>query len=263
MAAFSALTHRNILNTIRNPMLFQAKIFQSIFMALFVGGLFFDIGTRDYTNKEYWNSITGFLFFMTIYSLFMTLSPISLTFPLERDVFFKEQDSKMYNVGQYFLARNIVELPEMALIPLLFVCICYFMVDMGNTAEQFFIHCLVFFLICFCGASLGLLLGSAILDAKSVSAVVPIITLPIILFSGFFKNRDDLPKWIGWIEYISPNKYGFIGFLNNEVAYKNSNISQLDFDVTKWEAIIILFCLGVFFRMLSFFFLWLLRKKSQ
>lgn len=63
------------------------------------------------------------------------------------------------------------------------------MIDLGNTAGQFFFHCLVFFLMSFCGASLGLLLGSAILDAKSVSAVTPIMILPIILFSGFFKNR--------------------------------------------------------------------------
>jgi hypothetical protein len=51
----------------------------------------------------------------------------------------------------------------------------------------------------FSGSSLGLLLGSVILDAKSVSAMVPIVTLPLFLFSGFFKNRKDLPDWIGWI----------------------------------------------------------------
>ncbi len=89
MSALSALTHRSVLGTIRNPMLLKSKISQSIFMALFVGGLFFDIGTHDYTNKFYWNSITGFLFFLTINSMMMALSPISLTFPLERDVFFK------------------------------------------------------------------------------------------------------------------------------------------------------------------------------
>ena len=55
-----------------------------------------------------------------------------------------------------------------------------------------------------------------------------------MLFSGLFKNRDDLPGWIGWFEYISPMKYGFIGFAQNEVAYKDSNIDQLDFDLTKW-----------------------------
>lgn len=234
MSALGALTHRSILNTFRNPMLMKSKFFQSIFMALFVGGLFFDIGTRDYKYQNYWNSITGFLFFLTINSLMMTLSPITLTFPLERDVFFKEQDSKMYNVFQYFLARNIVEIPELIIIPALFCSICYFMIDLANTGGQFFLHVLVFILISFNGASLGLLLGSVILDAKSVSSVVPIIILPIILFSGFFKNRADLPGWIGWIEYISPNKYGFIGFIDNEVAYKDSLVNNLNFDVTKW-----------------------------
>lgn len=89
MAAFSALVYRNFLNIIRNPMLFKSKLMQSIFMAVFVGGIFFDIGTRDYTTKAFWNSITGFLFFLGISALFNTLSPITLTFPLEREVFFK------------------------------------------------------------------------------------------------------------------------------------------------------------------------------
>lgn len=89
------------------------------------------------------------------------------------------------------------------------------MIDLSNTGGQFFINCLIFALMSFCGSALGLLIGSVILDPKSVSAVVPIIILPFTLFSGFFKNRNDLPGWIGWIEYISPNKYGFIGFVEN------------------------------------------------
>jgi ABC-type multidrug transport system permease subunit len=176
----------------------KSKFFQTIFMALYVGGLFFDIGTRDYRNQNYWNSITGFLFYLTINSLMFALVPISLTFPLERDVFFKEQDSKMYNVFQYFLARNIVEIPELIIMPTLFAVICYFMIDLANTGGQFFLHILISLLIGFNGASLGLLLGSVILDAKSVSGVVSIIVLPIFTFSGFFKNRADLPDWSGW-----------------------------------------------------------------
>lgn len=108
LTAMGALVQRSTINTLRNPMLFKAKVLQSIFMALFIGGLFFDIGTKDYTQRVNWQSVTGFLFFVTINSMMMTLSPITLAFPLERDVFFKEQDSKMYNVAQYFIARNVV-----------------------------------------------------------------------------------------------------------------------------------------------------------
>jgi ABC-type multidrug transport system permease subunit len=171
-------------------MLIKSKLSQTIFMGLFIGGLFFDIGTNDYTNINYWQSITGFLFFLTINAFFMALTPVSLTFPLDREIFFKEQDSKMYNVFQYFVATNIVEIPELAIIPFLFVIVYYFMIDLAMTGGQFFLHFFVIFLVGFTGSSLGLLFGSIIQDAKSVSTVIPIVVMPIILFSGFFKNRN-------------------------------------------------------------------------
>lgn len=196
-------------------MLLRSKVFQGIFISLFIGGLFFDIGESDYTKRNMWNSITGFLFFITISGLMSFLSPITLTFPSEREVFFKEQDSKMYGTAQYFIARNITEIPELILIPLLNTSIYYFMIGLAPTGGQFFLHYLISLLMGLSGSSLGLFLGSVILDEKSISAIVPIVMLPITLFSGFFKNRDSLPVWIGWIEYISPNKYAFTAYVDN------------------------------------------------
>jgi ABC-type multidrug transport system permease subunit len=97
------------------------------------------------------------------------------------------------------------------------VIILYFMIGLADTARQFFIFYLTYFLLGFAGASMGLLIGSVILDAKSVSAVVPIIILPLMLFSGYFKNNEDLPGWIGWLQYISPIKYGLIAFVTDQV----------------------------------------------
>ncbi len=65
-------------------MLLRSKIFQGIFVSLFVGGLYFGIGKNDYTKMPYWQSMTGFLFFMTISGLMSFLSPTTLTFPAER-----------------------------------------------------------------------------------------------------------------------------------------------------------------------------------
>ena len=47
--AMGALIWRSLVNTYRNPMLIQAKVFQAIFMALFMGGIFFYIGNKNYT----------------------------------------------------------------------------------------------------------------------------------------------------------------------------------------------------------------------
>lgn len=93
----------------------------------------------------------------------------------------------------------------------------YWMIGLSNTVGQFFTFYLIVFLLSFAGNSLGLLLGSAISDAKLVPIVIPIFILPFVLFGGFYKNREDLPVWIGWFEYISPMKYAFIAFMKNEL----------------------------------------------
>jgi len=98
---------------------------------------------------------------------------------------------------------------------LLFDVLIYWMVSLSSTPSQFFIFYLITFLIGLAGNSLGLLLGSVITDAKSVAGATPMLLIPFVLFSGFFKNRGNLPDWIGWIEYISPLKYGFNAFVLN------------------------------------------------
>lgn len=117
------------------------------------------------------------------------------------------------------------------------------------------------FLINLCGNSLGLLLGSMITDQKSVSASIPLILLPFILFSGFFKNTGTLSSWIGWLQYISPLKYGFLTMTTNEVKYRASMVDQLNYDVGFWPSIGILFGLSFGYRFVSLFFLWLLRTR--
>jgi hypothetical protein len=89
-SVFGALIHRNFLNTTRNPMLLRSKVFQTIFLSIFVGGIYFDIRSNGpYTDKQVWNTLTGFMFFQTITGMMTALSPITITFPAERTVFLK------------------------------------------------------------------------------------------------------------------------------------------------------------------------------
>ncbi len=77
-------------------------------MSVFVGGMYFDIGTRDYTNPNNFRSITGYLFLVCVNSFMLSFNTVSLTFPLERGVFLKEQGSKMYGVFAYYMAKTFV-----------------------------------------------------------------------------------------------------------------------------------------------------------
>ena len=128
-----------------------------------------------------------------------SLSPVAIVFPKERVVFLKEEGARLYNTAMFYLSRTIVELPFLIFIPLLMAVILYWMIGLSNTAEQFFIFYFIFFLISFAGNSLGLLLGCSISDAKLITVLMPIVILPFVLFSGFYKNREDLPVWLFWL----------------------------------------------------------------
>jgi ATP-binding cassette, subfamily G (WHITE), eye pigment precursor transporter len=260
---FTTLMRRDFLNILRNPMLFKSRLFQYVFLGVYIGGLFFSAGRQDYNSALHWSAITGFLFENNILNMMSSLTPISVVFPLERAVFLKEENARYYSVLPYFLSRNVIELPFLIAMPMLFVLIFYWMIGLASTPEQFFLFYFVIFLVSLCGNSLGLLLGSIVTDAKSLAAHIPTMLLPVILLSGFFKNSANLPDWIGWIQYISPIKYGFVALTTNETKYKSSRIDLFNFDTTFWESVGLLIVLALSFRFLSLFFLWYLRTRVQ
>lgn len=123
------------------------------------------------------------------------------------------------------MSRNVIEIPYSIIFPLMQALIMYWFVGLSSTVGQFFTFYLICYLVSFAGMSLGLLLGSMITDTKSVSIVTPVFMLPLIVFSGYFKNAGNFPQWISWIQYISPIKYTFSAFLQNEVLHApHSNI---------------------------------------
>ena len=93
--------------------------------------------------------------------------------------------------------------------------IMYPMIGLTPTFSQFFMYYLITLFASLVGSSLGMMLSTVVLDPVIISASVSILIIPLIMFSGLFKNREDLPVWIGWIEYISPLKYTFIALLEN------------------------------------------------
>ena len=57
--------------------------------------------------------------------------------------------------------------------------------------------------------------GSIFRDVKQASSLGVLFFMPLMLFAGFYSNRDNYAVWIGWIEYLSPFKYGFEAFAWN------------------------------------------------
>lgn len=228
----------------------KSRLFQTIFLYLYIGGLYTDSLTGNYLENNSWLSYLGVLNFIALNTMMVSLVPLTITFAKEREVFLKEEGSKLYSTTAYFISRNIIEIPYAFIFPIIQSLIVYWFAGLSNTATQFFTFYLALYLQSFVGMSMGLLLGSVIIDQKIIPPLTPSLAIVVSLFSGFFKNLDTLPQWIGWLQYLSPIRYCFEALVRNEVRYASeSNLESLNFNLTLWASIGLLFILGVKLQM--------------
>lgn len=61
----------------------------------------------------------------------------------------------MYRTDVYFLAKTLAELPFFMVLPLLFVSICYYMIDFGGTFYNFVVCAGVIMLVANTSTSFG------------------------------------------------------------------------------------------------------------
>ena len=91
-----------------------------------------------------------------------------------------------------------------------------------------------------------------------------IFIAPFMLFGGFFSNQANYYWWTGWIQYLSPIKYGFEALAYNEFfesGFRPDPLEILGMTLGYWPCIGISLSLFVFFRILSYLALRLSMKK--
>ena len=68
------LVGKDILNNIRNPMVLKMRLVSTIFLAIYTSGLYFQFD-GEYIGRDNWRALTGFLFFLSISTMMLTLNP--------------------------------------------------------------------------------------------------------------------------------------------------------------------------------------------
>ena len=82
--------------------------------------------------------------------------------------------------------------------------------------------------------SMGMMCGCFFNDKKMALSIAPMVVMPTVTFGGLFANLQAFPKWIEWIQYLSPIKYGFEALMLNEVEgryYKIDPKVQYHFNI--------------------------------
>eukprot|EP00761_Pharyngomonas_kirbyi_P004435 gb/GECH01004440.1/.p1 GENE.gb/GECH01004440.1/~~gb/GECH01004440.1/.p1 ORF type:complete len:738 (+),score=196.21 gb/GECH01004440.1/:1-2214(+) len=265
-------------NNARDKMVTQSRIIVTIVMSILVGLIYLQVddGQASIQDRQ------GCLFFILLNNAFSSIQGVLSTFQTEKGVFLKERGSSVYSVSSYFIGRNLAELPQQLLFPMLFITISYWMIGLNPGADRFFIALMNIVVTAWAANSLGFLLSTAFPSVQIANILAPLIIVLFMLFGGFYLNSENIPDYFIWIEYTSFIKYGFEIFVVNEfdgltfecpsssngepvrcVETGDEVISNLGFEnVNIWVNTGILIGMGFVFRLLSYLCLRFLRKPK-
>ena len=78
-------------------------------------------------------------------------------------------------------------------------------------------HCLT----SIAGANLGLIVGLSLTSVDTAVSLLPLIMVPVLLFGGLMAKLTLIPKYISWVQYISPVRYGFSAIMLSQLEGKS------------------------------------------
>lgn len=91
-----------------------------------------------------------------------------------------------------------------------YVSIVYYFTSQPLEWFRYFMFLGACLLISFVAQSVGLVVGAA-MNVQNGVFLAPVMSVPFLLFSGFFVSFDAIPIYLRWITYLSYIRYGFEG----------------------------------------------------
>lgn len=98
----------------------------------------------------------------------------------------------------------------------MFVAISYYLIGLRKDPLHLFHAALTCVMTGLSGMAVGTVAGAAFNEIGMALAVLPLLLLPLMMFSGLIINIGSIPIYFRWIKYISPMKYGYEALMKNE-----------------------------------------------
>lgn len=203
---FWIVLKRTLLFSRRDWTLMYLRLFAHILVGFLIGALYYDIGNDG--GKVLSN--LGFLFFNMLFLMYTSMTITILSFPLEMPVLLKENFNRWYSLKAYYLAITVSDIPFQAIFCIMYVTIVYFLTGQPANMMRFSMFLGACLLISFVAQSVGLVVGAA-MSVQNGVFLAPVMSVPFLLFSGFFVSFDAIPVYLRWITYLSYIRYGFEG----------------------------------------------------
>ncbi|EFO83464.1 hypothetical protein GCK72_010816 [Caenorhabditis remanei] len=209
---FRALFWRSYLTVIRDPNLLSVRLLQIIITALITGLVFFQTPVTPATII----SVNGIMFNHIRNMNFMLQFPNVPVITAELPIVLRENANGVYRTSAYFLAKNIAELPQYIILPVLYNTIVYWLSGLYPNFWNYCFASLVTILITNVAISISYAVATIFANTDVAMTVLPIFVVPIMAFGGFFITFDAIPSYFTWLSSLSYFKYGYEALAINE-----------------------------------------------
>ena len=108
----------------------------------------------------------------------------------------------MYHPFTEAMALTLVDIPITLVTLMLFAVILYFLVQLQQTAGQFFVFYLFLVIVTLCMKAIFRSLAAAFTRGAGAQALAGVMTLALVLYTGYAIPRPTMIgalKWITWI----------------------------------------------------------------
>ncbi|KAJ9580520.1 hypothetical protein L9F63_024286 [Diploptera punctata] len=190
---FWIVLKRTLLFSRRDWTLMYLRLFAHILVGLLIGALYYDIGNDGAKVL----SNLGFLFFNMLFLMYTSMTITILSF-IKRTYNLMQQ----FNIQSYYLAITLSDIPFQAVFCVIYVSIVYFLTSQPPELFRFSMFLGACLLISFVAQSVGLVVGAA-MNVQNGVFLAPVMSVPFLLFSGFFVSFDAIPIYV-YCHFKSP-----------------------------------------------------------
>jgi ABC-type multidrug transport system permease subunit len=207
------LSKRSITNSRRMPELFGIRLGAVMVTGFILATVFWQL---DNTPKGVQERLGFFAFAMS--TTFYTTADALPVFIQERYIFMRETSHNAYRRWSYVISHAIVAIPALLFLSLAFACITFWAVGLDGGFSGFLFYLIIIFASFWAGNSFVSFLSGVVPHVMLGYTIVVAILAYFLLFSGFFINRDRIPKYWIWFHYMSLVKYPYEAVLQNEFS---------------------------------------------
>ncbi|XP_068648511.1 ABC transporter G family member 39-like isoform X2 [Aristolochia californica] len=204
----------------RNPPYNAVRLFFTTFIALMLGTIFWDLGTKMREEQDLFNA-AGSMFSAVLFLGIQNASSVQPVVAVERTVFYRERAAGMYSALPYAFAQVAVEVPYNFVQTLVYGVIVYAMIGFEWTAAKFFWYIFFMFFTLLYFTFYGMM-AVGMTPNHEVAAIVSAAFYAIWnLFSGYLIPRTRIPIWWRWYYWACPvawTLYGLIGSQFGDVS---------------------------------------------